>query len=397
MASIKIKFRPSTVEGKEGSIYFQITHNRVVRQLNTDYKIFPEEWDDKAERLITDGKRPNVISGIKEQMVWDIARLGKVIRKKDAECSGYTTDDIITAFHQLEKEDTLFTFMHGVIAQLKLLGRVRTAETYSATLYSFMAFREGQDIPLEGIDSYLMLLYEAYLKARGLRMNTISFYMRILRATYNRAVEKGLTHQRHPFRYVYTGIEKTVKRAVPIKTMKALKKMDLTASPQLDFARDMFLFSFYTRGMSFVDMAFLRKKDLQNGMLTYRRRKTGQQLCIKWEKCMAEIVAKHPTGESQYLLPLIKESGNERKQYENAMHKVNHYLKDITKQLKLPRPLTMYVARHSWASAAKAKNIPLAVISEGMGHESEKTTKIYLASIETSVVDKANKMILGLL
>ena len=112
---------------------------------------------------------------------------------------------------------------------------------------------------------------------------------------------------------------------------------------------------------------------------------------------MAEIVAKHPTGESIYLLPLIKENGNERKQYENAMHKVNHYLKDITKQLKLPRPLTMYVARHSWASAAKAKNIPLAVISEGMGHESEKTTKIYLASIETSVVDRANKMILGLL
>lgn len=397
MASIKIKFRPSTVDGKEGSIYFQITHNRVVRQLNTNYKIFPEEWDDKTERLIIGGERINTLKSIKEQLNWDIARLGKVMLKKESECCSYTTDDVIADFHELEKEDTLFTFMHRVIAQLKQLGKVRTAETYTATLYSFMAFRDGQDIPLESIDSYLMLLYEAYLKNRGLRMNTISFYMRILRATYNRAVEKGLTLQRHPFRHVYTGIEKTVKRALPIKTMRVLKNLNLTAHPKLEFARDMFLFSFYTRGMSFVDMAYLRKKDLQNGILTYRRRKTGQELCIKWEKCMADIVAKHPSGESMYLLPIIKKTGYERKQYENAMHFINHHLKEITKMLNLPRPLTMYVARHSWASAAKAKNIPLAVISEGMGHESETTTKIYLASIETTVVDRANKMILGLL
>ncbi len=397
MASIKIKFRPSTIDGKEGSIYLQITHNRVVRQLNTNYKIFPEEWDDKKEKIIVSGERINTLKSIKEQLNWDIVRLGKVMLKKQTECGNYTTDDIIEDFHELEKEDTLFTFMHRVIAQLKLLGKVRTAETYTSTLYSFMGFRECQDIPLESIDSYLMLLYEAYLKDRGLRMNTISFYMRILRATYNRAVEKGLTKQRHPFRHVYTGIEKTVKRAVPIKTMKALKNLNLSAHPKLEFARDMFMFSFYTRGMSFVDMAYLKKKDLQNGILTYRRRKTGQELCIKWEKCMADIVAKHPSGESMYLLPIIKKTGYERKQYENAMHIINHHLKEITQMLNLPRPLTMYVARHSWASAAKAKNIPLAIISEGMGHESEATTKIYLASIETTVVDRANKMILGLL
>lgn len=385
------------MDGKEGSIYLQITHNRVVRQLNTNYKIFPEEWDDKKEKIIVSGERINTLKSIKEQLNWDIVRLGKVMLKKQTECGNYTTDDIIEDFHELEKEDTLFTFMHRVIAQLKLLGKVRTAETYTSTLYSFMGFRECQDIPLESIDSYLMLLYEAYLKDRGLRMNTISFYMRILRATYNRAVEKGLTKQRHPFRHVYTGIEKTVKRAVPIKTMKALKNLNLSTHPKLEFARDMFMFSFYTRGMSFVDMAYLKKKDLQNGILTYRRRKTGQELCIKWEKCMADIVAKHPSGESMYLLPIIKKTGYERKQYENAMHIINHHLKEITQMLNLPRPLTMYVARHSWASAAKAKNIPLAIISEGMGHESETTTKIYLASIETTVVDRANKMILGLL
>ena len=397
MTSIKVKFRPSTVEGKEGGIYFQIIHNRVVRQMNTDYKIFATEWDAEAESVIVTGNRSNILLSIRERLEWDIARLEKVIRQLETERRRYTADDVITVFHKMTKEASLFTFMHGVIAQLKQLGKIRTSETYTATLKSFMAFREDQDVPLDGITSDLMLLYEAFLKARGVRMNTISFYMRILRAVYNRAVEKGLTEQQNPFRHVYTGVDKTVKRAIPIKAIKALKELDLSMKPSLDFARDMFMFSFYTRGMSFVDMAYLRKSDLQNDILTYRRRKTGQELSIKWEKCMAEIVAKYPDTQTDYLLPIIKEKENERKQYDNALHLVNYRLKDLSKMLKLQRPLTMYVARHSWASAAKAKNVPLSVISEGMGHDSEATTQIYLASLETSVVDKANKMILGLL
>ena len=162
--------------------------------------------------------------------------------------------------------------MHGVIAQLKLLGNVRTSETYTATLKSFMVFRDEQDVPLDGITSDMMLMYEAYLKTREVRMNTISFYMRNLRAVFNRAVEKGLTVQNYPFRHVYTGVDKTVKRAIPIKAIKALKELDLSMKPTLDFARDMFMFSFYTRGMSFVDMAYLRKTELQNGILTYPKK-----------------------------------------------------------------------------------------------------------------------------
>ena len=397
MTSIKIKYRPSSVEGKEGCIYFQIIHNRVVRQLNTDYRIFASEWNEDTETIIAKGDRTNIVNAIKERLAWDVARLDKVVVQLDAERRKYSADDVITAFHKLTKDVSLFSFWHNVIAQLKQLGKVRTAETYTATLKSFMKFQNNQDVPLDGITSDMMLLYEAHLKARGVRMNTISFYMRIFRAVYNRAVEKGLTTQQNPFRHVYTGVDKTVKRAIPIKDIKALKDMDLSMNPTLDFTRDMFMFSFYTRGMSFVDMAYLRKSDIKNGVLTYRRRKTGQELSIKWEKCMAEIVAKYPENKTDFLLPIIKEQGNERKQYDNALHLVNYHLKDLSERLKLQRPLTMYVARHSWASAAKSKNVPLSVISEGMGHDSEATTQIYLASLETSVVDKANKMILGLL
>ena len=397
MTSVKIKFRASTVDDKSGSLYFQIIHNRIVRQFNTEYKIFDDEWDSEAETVITKGERHHLLISIKERLEWDLTLWNQVIEKLETQMRRYSTDDVVATFQRISKEASLFSFMHETIGLLRQLGRERTSETYTTTLKSFMAFRNNQDVPLDGVNDELILLYEAWLKARGVCMNTVSFYMRILRAVYNRAVEKGLTPQRHPFRHVYTGIDKTVKRAVSIKVMRAIKTIDLSLQPSLDFARDMFLFSFYTRGMSFIDMAYLRKKDLCNGFLTYRRRKTGQILTIRWEKCMDQLVTKHAISSTDYLLPIIKHTGDERKQYINVMHQVNNSLKRISKILKLSRPLTMYVARHSWASAAKSKNIPLAVISEGMGHDSETTTQIYLASLETSVVDKANKIILELL
>lgn len=146
--------------------------------------------------------------------------------------------------------------------------------------------------------------------------------------------------------------------------------------------------------MSFIDMAYLRKTDLQNGFLSYRRRKTGQQLLIKWERCMQDIVDKYQDTESYYLLPIIKTSGNERQQYRNALRLVNNKLKIISVMAGLQTNLTMYVSRHSWASAAKQINVPVSVISESLGHESESTTQIYLASLDNSMIDNANCMIL---
>ena len=147
--------------------------------------------------------------------------------------------------------------------------------------------------------------------------------------------------------------------------------------------------------MSFIDMAYLKKSDLKDGYVTYRRRKTGQQLTIEWTSDMQLVLDKYPENESEYLLPIIKTTGiNERCSYRNVGYNINRSLKQITKMLSLNFRLTMYVARHSWASAAKAKGVPLSVISEGMGHDSETTTQIYLASLDTSVVDRANAMIL---
>lgn len=398
MATVKVKFRPSCVDGKEGTIYYQVIHGRVARQISTSYKLFPAEWDKRLSKIILtsdDESRKQYLLLLNRKIAEDTDRLENIIAVLRRKIGPFSADDITFAFNDRHSTFFISVFMKEVIAGLNRLGKIRTAETYGSTLNSFMQFLKGKDILLDSINSDLMVAYQVWLKARGVSLNTISFYMRILRATYNRAVEKELTVQRFPFKHVYTGVEKTIKRAVSLQVIRQLKMLDLTLNPAENYARDMLLFSFYTRGMSMIDMAFLKKKDLNKGVLSYRRKKTGQQLFIKWELCMQEIVDRYNISESPYLLPIIGRPGeDERKQYINEAHYINRHLKVIGKQLGLSIPLTHYVGRHSWASAARSKNIPISVISESMGHDSETTTRIYLASLDSSIVDRANRLIL---
>ncbi len=400
MTSVKVKFRPSAVSGKEGVVYYQVIKDRVVRQQKTSYRVYPSEWDpgrsSVAVPAAASDSRKDYLARVWQSVSDDLERLNAIVARCERHGCRYSAADVLAMFDARERSPLLFGFMRGVAARLETCGRVRTSEAYISALRSIMRFSGGRDMPIDDIDCGLMMSYEAWLRRRGVCPNTVSFYMRILRAVYNRAVECGLAAQRHPFRRVYTGVDKTVKRAVPLAAIRRMKTLDLASSPHLDFARDMFLFSFYTRGMSFVDMAYLRKKDVAGGMLAYRRRKTGRQLTVRWERCMREITSKYApeTRSTPYLLPLVKTGDDERRQYRNALCRVNNALKAIAPMVGLSMPLTMYCARHAWASIAKSKHIPLPVISEGMGHDSEQTTRIYLASLDTSVIDRANKLIL---
>ena len=286
--------------------------------------------------------------------------------------------------------------MESVIERLRQLRHTGTAKNYRAALDSFKRFRDNADVPLEAIDQITMEDYQAYLKSAGLTPNSISFYMRILRAVYNRAVEQDLVKDRTPFRTVFTGTEKTLKRAISISDIKRIKNLDLTFKPNLEFARDIFLFLFFCRGMSFIDAAFLKKTDIQNGVLTYRRHKTNQVLHIKIITPIKELVDRYSSEDSPYLLPVVTHlENNERKQYEAALRRINNALKAIADMIRLPIPLTTYVTRHTWATIAKSKNVPINVISDALGHDSIATTQIYLASIDTAVIDKANELIIN--
>lgn len=397
MASIKVKFRPSTVEGREGTIYYQVIHERKVRHVITSYKIQPSAWSERRSTVVVvpGETSPCVLAGIRESIRFDIERMTRVIRGMEQAGVPYTADEIVERFKKYSKDCSMFNFMQAQIMKLRVRNKVRTAETYMSAMRSFEKFRNGSDIMLDTIDSDTIEAYEAWLEGRGVVPNTVSYYMRILRAVYNRAVDCGLIDQRNPFRHVYTGVDKTMKRALTIQAMSKIKSLDLTMQPSLDYARDMFMMSFYFRGMSFIDMAFLRKTDLDYGYISYRRRKTGQRLVIKWTKEMQAIMNKYPENPTPYLLPIIRKTCNdERSLYRNVGYSINRSLKRIAEMVGVGIPLTLYVARHSWASAARAKGVPLCVISEGMGHDSEATTQIYLATLDTSIIDKANKLII---
>lgn len=401
MTSVKLKFKVSAESNKTGRLYFQVIHDRVVRQLSTGLFIYEEEWDEWEGGIVVPSgisdQRRKELDYIREEIAWQQKRIGDIIRTLNGSGKEYTSNDIVRSFHvgNNPQQPAVFSFLRHQITRLQQIGKMGTSATYQQALNSLMRFRQNREISFDDITSEFMLAYEAWLHSLHLCRNTTSFYMRILRTVYNKAVEQQLTIDRQPFKHVYTGIDKTAKRALFLADIRRIKNINLSYDPVLDFARDMFLLSFYLRGMSPIDLAFLRKSDLSNGHLTYCRRKTGQQMSVRWEKHMQQIVDKYPDTGTQYLLPLIqREDGTEMRQYRVVAHKMNRRLKKLSALLRIATPLTLYVARHSWASIAHAENVPVSIISGAMGHDSEATTQIYLASIQTSRIDQANHNIL---
>lgn len=411
MPTIKVKInRVSSDDATNCAIIYQVIHLRVPRQIPTAYRIQSNEWDPVRSAVISTPsiERRQQVLAIRESIRCDVERLKKIAARLAANSDEFTADELVDEFKRYIREYSFMRYMEVVIDWQMQKGRIATTEHYRSAFNSFRKFLSetkprgvlpsGRDMMLDRITSETMEQYEAWQKNRGLCPNTISFYLRIFRAVYRRAVEEEAIDDRHPFRRVYTGVDKTVKRALPLVMLSKVKTLDLSLSPALDYTRDMFMLSFYLRGMSFVDMAYLKKTDLKNGEIKYRRRKTSQQLTIGWTKEMQSILDKYPENDSDYLLPIIRKKGvNEWYAYRTVGTRLNMHLKEIGSLVGAPdsQNWSFYRARHSWASAARAKGIPLSVISEGMGHDSETTTQIYLASLDTSVVDRANELIIS--
>lgn len=395
--SVKLCFRPSCVPQKVGRLYYQIIIRRACYQYNSQYQIYETEWNKHTGLVIKDALLPRCkeLMAIIKHTEWETTKLYEVTRCTLNESDSVDYSLVVHEFKAQKAQQSFRSYVTSHAARLEQKGKTRTAETYLSTFRSFMRFLKKDDVLLYEIDQNMIEDYEIWLQEGGLTPNSTSFYMRILHTILNKAVKQSLLPSCDFFQNVYTGIATTAKRAVGIEDLKRIKALNLRIHPKLDFARDMFLLSLYFRGMSFIDMAYLQHKNLRNGHLVYHRQKTGQRLDIKWEKQMSDILDKYTT-DAKYLLPILKTPNEEsRKYYKNASKQVNRWLKKIGTMAGIHIPLTMYVARHTWASLAKQKNIPIGVISDGLGHDSEKTTLIYLSTLDTSAVDDANRKILA--
>lgn len=393
MATVKVKLRPSTVPGKAGTIYYQLTHLRQVKQITTKIHLHPKNWDSNNTQIIFTDSTSYLLQCKIDR---DLDRLKKIICKMDTECANYTVNEIIEKFHQTNSDYTITDFFTKQIQKLKNDNRRGTARNYNKTLKSLKAFMKNTDSTFNIVTEQFVESYNTFLIQRGVVRNTISFYMRIFRSVYNKAVTQKIVEQTFPFKNVYTGVDKTRKRAVTETVISQLLSIDLKKSKALQFARDLFIFSFYTRGMAFVDIVFLKKSNIQNGYITYVRHKTGQELTIKIETKLQNIINRYEKKDSPYVFPILNtEDGNKAySQYEIALNYYNRQLKRLSNFLEPNINLSSYTPRHTWATTARNKNVPLSIISVGMGHSSERTTLIYLTKIENSVIDEVNKTII---
>ena len=397
MATIKVKLRPSSVVGRAGTIYYQVTHRRATQQITTNIRLQPDEWDAIGEQVVISVADKSIIQN---RIDSDIALLKRIVKDLDGSGVTYSVGDIIKRYKSPECHVSVLDFMKNQIRLMRNANRLGTALNYEKTMKNFAEFLGGVNLPFSAMTEQLIADYNAFLVQRGMVRNSISFYMRIMRAVYNKAVRQKLVEQSHPFTEVYTGIDRTRKRAVSESVISQLYKLKLAEGTPLALARDIFIFSYCTRGMAFVDIAYLKKENIQNGVICYARRKTGQLLSVRIEPSIQRIIDRYSSALSPYVFPILTSTDTKEayEEYQVAINNHNRLLRRLSKMLPAGCKLTSYTSRHSWATAARNHNVPISVISAGMGHTSEQTTQIYLTMLENSVIDDANQgLIMSLL
>lgn len=390
MATIKVKLRPSSVVGRAGTVYYQVTHRRATQQITTNIRLQPDEWDAIGEQVVVSVADKSIIQN---RIDSDIALLKRIVKDLDNSGVTYSVGDIIKRYKSPECHVSVLDFMKNQIRLMRNANRLGTALNYEETMKNFVEFLGGVNLPFSAMTEQLIADYNAFLVQRGMVRNSISFYMRIMRAVYNKAVRQKLVEQSHPFTEVYTGIDRTRKRAVSESVISQLYKLKLTEDTPLALARDIFIFSYCTRGMAFVDIAYLKKENIQNGVICYARRKTGQLLSVRIEPSIQRIIDRYSSALSPYVFPILTSTDTKAayEEYQVAINNHNRQLRRLSKMLPAGCKLTSYTSRHSWATAARNHNVPISVISAGMGHTSEQTTQIYLTMLENSVIDDANQ------
>ena len=350
------------------------------------------------ENISDDYTQDSPLRVISYRIANDVRLIRSAVERVDAMSSAFSPKNVTEIFRAASSEKKVIAFLKEQTLCLMKSDRIGTARNYTKAMNSFSAFLSGEDIGFSLFTELIVEDYALWLHGRGVINNTISFYMRVLRSVYNKAVKKKIIPPENPFRNVYTGVAHTRKRAVDDTIVLKLQRLKLEAFSALELARDLFVFSFFTRGMAFVDMAYLRKEQVADNMIVYHRHKTNQQLAIRVEPCMKAIILRYSkiNKDSPYVFPIISSLDKQAAfmQYQTHLRQYNRLLKKLSEKIQVAENISSYTARHTWATVARNKGVPLSVISAGMGHTSEKTTQIYLASIENSIIDNANNAIL---
>ena len=400
MATIKVKlntYRPN--QSGKYSLVIQLIHRRERCLLPTGIKIEPEFFDAKRWRIRylkdtrysrSETRRMNLLLQEELQIVTD---------RISQHQTDYTVHEIAT-WHKRRKDlDNVFSYLELMIEEKERLQRYGTARAYRATFSSLKRFCGGERLSFSEMDYRCLRNYESFLQSQGNTANTVAYYMRNLQTAYNRAQDDHVfpwPKYGSPFRKIRVTPCVTIKRALTAEQLKHVASLNLNRNKPLEFTRDMFMASFYLRGIPFVDLIYLTHKNIIGNVICYHRRKTSSRVMVEIIPQLQELIDRYAT-EGGFLFPFVRNWTQDAQlpynEYRNALHYYNYNLKEIGKLAGLDIPLTGYVARHSWATCAKNKGISTAVISEGLGHASEKITQVYLKSFDNDVLNEANMLV----
>lgn len=389
---------------KKGDVYplkLRVVHNRKPFDLSLGHNLSAKDWDEKGQKVksscqtIENITRFNALLNKERQKVQDV-----LIRLQDeGKLDTLSLDDLRNFVNQKSTEVMMLAFGEEMVAQLEEAKKFGNAKVYITLLRSVRNFMKGRDFPLKQITFAWLKKYETWYLSKGNSANGLSVNMRTLRALYNRAIkEKLISKEYYPFTDYTIKNESTRKRAIAGADLERIKSFEPKTERQ-ERAKDYFLLSFYLMGASFVDLAFLKVKNISVGRIEYKRQKTGRLHSIPISAPLQAIMDKYLTGKGKesFILNVIK-SDDPKKQKVNVqdeLRRFNRSLKEIGEMCGIEAALTSYVARHSYATIAKYKGVPTAVISEALGHSSEEVTQVYLDSFDKEVLDKYHTMIIG--
>ena len=417
MASINVVYRPSQKKGRHpGSLSLRLIHDRQVKTITLKgCRIYDEEWDKDIKTVLTSSGKPGraaYLEDVASRINDEVEAIESFILLLESK-GRYSLGDLLGLYQRQHDQSTLLGYVENLVTIMQARGQDRTARAYMTVTHGLMSFNGNTNIPLIKINSCLIKDFESHLKEKGRLPNTISYYMRNLRAIYNKAVkDKLILPQKtdHPFAGVFTGNVKTAKRALSLDETRNLLDVDFEAllrgtlpgSREYDYLKSLsqaqryFSFCLYARGMCFVDLAYLKKANIKNGTIRYIRKKTGQQIEMQIIPLMQSIIDSFAaeTADSPYVFPIIRDTDKPAlMQYENALRTQNNRLKRLATLAGIDRTISTHQARHTWATVGKLINLPTTVIGEGLGHTSESTTTIYLALLNNSILDDANRRI----
>lgn len=372
------------------NIIFRITHFKKVYTLNSGISIQECYWNTRNNEV--DKHHPNSkLLNIK--LSKEYFKIEQALLQLDNEFTIDKLRKMLNGKSIDETADTFKVFADKMIKQMFEANRTGNAIVYNSAVTRLIKYC-GRDLSFTEINYELLDAFKHHLITSGLKQNSIANYFRSIRAIYNKAIKlKVVDRSNYPFYDITIKSEKTSKRAT---SKEEIFKLVNTPSEENSIQRKSvmyFLLSFYLRGISFTDLAYLKRDNIINGRIEYKRRKTHKNYSVKLFKQADNLINYFNTAGNSYLLPIlsndiVEDSLEAKKIISQWIKTTNKYLKRLGIQTGLTTPVTTYTSRHSFATIAKRLGYSNELIAEALGHEyGNKITNIYLDSFDTEVLD----------